>query len=642
MRRRRVNRRDDGITLFPFLAVLICTMGSLIVLLVIVVQQARANAVNVSQQRESQLQNAHRKLEELQERKDEFEWRIDVLESSRQQTAEQLQDRRRELSYLEHEILELSKQLDRAVAEAERIAQLENSQVADQEASRQEVEQLRDAIRRSLEELELARQDLADRQRSYSIVPYKGAHGTERRPVFIECLADRIILQPEGIELTSRDFREPLTDENPLAAALRAKREYLARTLQSADGDPYPLLIVRPDGAGSYAAARAAMKSWDAEFGYELVESDIQLNYPEPDKLLVKALEYTVREARERRRHLQAIAPARFGRRAPTTFTASRTGGFVRRGGGPNRGPQQPPGSFEGSVSGRGNSPTGGNGSYPPANLADVAPSLGDGNGQANQGWGSEGQPGNFQEGSANGVANDQFAGDPFDPSRNGTGTGNGYRDGGQEAINGPFDPSSNERLGQSDWNSDSTRSAGGSGSAQASRGANRSTASARGSSANNSTASSNSSASGSSQSSAANGSSGIGGLSGGIAPPTAIAQARGAEWGLPERSDSATGITRPIQLVISSNRLEMLPEDQRFGRPTRLAIQGSMREEIDQLITVVWKRMDNWGIAGAGMYWKPILSVQVRPGAEARFQEFDALMKNSGLVVQRKQNRTR
>jgi hypothetical protein len=81
-----------------------------------------------------------------------------------------------------------------------------------------------------------------------------------------------------------------------------------------------------------------------------------------------------------------------------------------------------------------------------------------------------------------------------------------------------------------------------------------------------------------------------------------------------------------------------MLPEDPRFGKSSRVAIDGPMRDEIDKLIPAIWKRMDGWGIAGAGMYWKPILSVQVRPGAESRFREFVALMKNSGLVVQRKQ----
>ncbi|MFM7846439.1 MAG: hypothetical protein ACKPEY_19705, partial [Planctomycetota bacterium] len=41
MRRAVFRRTSQGLALFPFLAVLICTMGSLIVLLVLVLQQAR-------------------------------------------------------------------------------------------------------------------------------------------------------------------------------------------------------------------------------------------------------------------------------------------------------------------------------------------------------------------------------------------------------------------------------------------------------------------------------------------------------------------------------------------------------------------------------------------------------------------------
>ena len=44
MRGRRTGKQTVGISLFPFLAVLICTMGTLIVLLVVMVQQARVQA----------------------------------------------------------------------------------------------------------------------------------------------------------------------------------------------------------------------------------------------------------------------------------------------------------------------------------------------------------------------------------------------------------------------------------------------------------------------------------------------------------------------------------------------------------------------------------------------------------------------
>lgn len=333
MTRRRRRRGNDGITLFPFLAVLICTMGSLIVLLVVVVQQAKANAESVARARQAQQEVDEQRRKELTEKKDEFDWRIEVLESSRQQTAEQLENRRRELSYLEQEIREVSEQLDAAVDEARRIAEQESNEEAKVAASQEQVEELRQRLERAEKDLELARDALAKRKPSYAIVAYDGPHGTERRPLFIECTGERVVLQPEGVELYSVDFQPPITDNNPLASALRAKREYLARTFRTEDDHPYPLIVVRPDGAQAYAAARMAMKSWDSEFGYELIDDEVELSYPKPDPALTEIVQDAVEEARFQRQQLRSIAPARFGRRQPATLTASRNGGFVSNGG---------------------------------------------------------------------------------------------------------------------------------------------------------------------------------------------------------------------------------------------------------------------------------------------------------------------
>ena len=91
MTRRRRNRGGDSMTLFPFLAVLICTMGSLIVLLVVVVQQARANAESVARVQQVEREKNEGQLKDLNLKKDEFTWRIEILESSQSQTAEELE-----------------------------------------------------------------------------------------------------------------------------------------------------------------------------------------------------------------------------------------------------------------------------------------------------------------------------------------------------------------------------------------------------------------------------------------------------------------------------------------------------------------------------------------------------------------------
>ena len=76
---------------------------------------------------------------------------------------------------------------------------------------------------------------------------------------------------------------------NPLAAALRAAREHLLaeREFDPQAGEPYPMLLVRPEGIAAYYAAREAMKSWGCDFGYELIGDDWKLAYPPPDPRLV-------------------------------------------------------------------------------------------------------------------------------------------------------------------------------------------------------------------------------------------------------------------------------------------------------------------------------------------------------------------
>ena len=54
------------------------------------------------------------------------------------------------------------------------------------------------------------------------------------------------------------------------------------------------------------------MKAWDEEFGYELVEGDIALQYPPADPVLREELERAVRDARQRQAALAAAMPSQF------------------------------------------------------------------------------------------------------------------------------------------------------------------------------------------------------------------------------------------------------------------------------------------------------------------------------------------
>ncbi|MBN8629173.1 MAG: hypothetical protein J0M17_27180, partial [Planctomycetes bacterium] len=114
------------------------------------------------------------------------------------------------------------------------------------------------------------------------------------------------------------------------------------------------------------------------------------------------------------------------------------------------------------------------------------------------------------------------------------------------------------------------------------------------------------------------------------------MARKRGKDWGLPEVAARSTPLTRPIQLYMSADQATLFSDR---GIPDKqVQFSGGTEESIDTLVAQVWDHVKGWGLAGRGMYWKPVLSVHVAPDGAARFNEFKQLMAGSGLEVVGKQ----
>jgi len=263
MRRHPATKSKVGVALFPFLAVLICTMGVLIVLLLIMVQMARVNASEVADD-SSQIE-----LPSAQQiAKEDHEWRYEVLEQQRDQVKDEVARRRLELSHLEEHIRELERRAKELQATADDLQQRLAGEGSSQDATRAELDQVQQDVDATKTALEAAQRKLAGQKASYAIIPYDGPNDTRRRPVYVECTGRGVILQPEGIVLTPSDFQGPQGPGNPLDAALRGTREYYVRAgMIAKGGEPYPLLVVRPSGIDAYAAARTAMSTWEHECG---------------------------------------------------------------------------------------------------------------------------------------------------------------------------------------------------------------------------------------------------------------------------------------------------------------------------------------------------------------------------------------
>lgn len=675
MRRRRNKGEDVGVTLFPFLAVLLCTMGTLIVLLLVITERAQ----NTTDEPPSPDTPAVAQFQSVEDDPTTWRKRAEQLAATREQVTAIVRDRRARLGFLEkttrdleNQIVELKARLD----EQERLAEANDEQVAKTEA---EVKRLEARAEQAAENLEAIRRENTNRPASFSIVPYDGPNSTPRKPVYIECRGNEVILQPEGIIFGPDDFVLATDAGNPLATVLRATREYLV-TNQSlgAQQEPYPLIVVRPDGVDAYYNVRQSLQGWTTDFGYELVNRDWTLKFPPPDPNLASTQFRALAEARLRQRALVAMLERKV-KKNPAYRPADRAG-IVREGDDRGFGAASIPyhgeeadtegGTLEGDLaSGRGGNGAGASGPSGTAR-SDAAPgSRGTGE-SGTTGTGTNGNgtgdfgTGDFGTGGTN--PRSTFAGNGPGATDQGSATHGGRTDGTADGTGGDVGARDRNLGGTSgspvagttgDQPYGDPRRSDGAGSNRELRPGQ---LGARSHDGTPSTGRGAASAPGGDASGDGTGSAG-GGMSGGSAgdasgssfssgapdtsirkdapkvDPDSLANRRGRDWGLRYAAPTATPVTRPLRIVCYGDRIIVLTDDPKRA-PKQIALKPQTRDSADDFIAAVWDEIKAWGIAGKGMYWRPILSFDVHAGGDRRYQEFARLLDGSGFEVRRRE----
>jgi len=301
----RSKRRGDNTApaLFPFLAVLLCTIGALVLILVITVANSHASA----------RKEAEESIAVIEDTTDIMEVVSVELEAQREDLKARVERRRRELADIEDHISRLTKSLDQLTSKIQRIHSDSSQTEADHSQKANEVAALQKEIDKKKRELMDEIEKQKKRKPAFAVIPYGGSNGTSRRPVYLECTKEGVVVQPEGLLISLNDLRPPFGPGNPLDAALRVLRQ----TYQQKDATfgitqpPYPLLIVRPDGIQTYALAREAMSGWDDQFGYELVDNEMELKFPPSPAGLKEQLVSTIDLAKRRQQALIAAMPRR-------------------------------------------------------------------------------------------------------------------------------------------------------------------------------------------------------------------------------------------------------------------------------------------------------------------------------------------
>lgn len=647
MSRQRTTQTIQKAPLFTFLDVLTCTMGLLILLLVAIARQSKLKSID-------QVESARSSAVATQAERDQLHEQLGNLQSSRDRRAQELAQRQAAL----RENKELVRRLREELAELERSAALLNQSLAAGGglSDPDEIAKLEARISELRSRLQTAREKGSSP--SYAIIPFLGPNETRRRPIYIECRRDRIVLQPEGVALTERDFDGPLDNSNALASVVRAAEQHLGRTSQTdlrEAGEPYPLLLVRPDGINSYYVARAALRGWGADFGYELIDGDWKLDFQQPNAGLASVEAKALEDSRERQKFLGYAGAGIGGGGAFSGDSRGQRGDFEQSDEEPRSG------RYRVAADGRVVREAGGYRSSRPrvggSRLSKYAEITGEGaegdaaHGSPKPGTGS----GTGQAGSRSSVAewNDPFVAPP------GSGISNGLT-GSRGTQSHAAKPGAGSDAQSSELTGSDAGDSGGKGG-----GGSATTAQAAGSAGAASAA--GSAAGGGPSLIAPNGtgqpaSNGGGSLMGSPADPTvasdqqgpqilpqkmfgqnhgrdggsasSLADSQGKNWALPDSSRGSIPVTRPINVEIQDDRVVVLPEVP--GGPGRreLAFAGPTSNAVTGLITAIWDRMDGWGIAGKGMYWRPELHVTTTPDGARRLAELKALLADSGVVI--------
>lgn len=285
-------RHKLEVSTFPFLAVLLCAMGSLILLLLVmdrrakIAARAKTNALQqavlakIDDEAKRRADEAERlwetqksKLHEMLRKEDEsLRVRKEQLDIAFAQTERDIQAGKSKLVDLERRLAEEQRRLLQDRDELVRFRQQlsasfkEKSESTSQEAVRlaRELQQLE----RLWEQMKQVRSQPRD---VFSLVPFKGKRGEKRAPVYVECVRGGLAVHPQKTILAVNDefdvarFRREV--ESRSSALVKEKKN------ASALDKPHVLFLVRPDGIASYHAAQSALSGFQIDFGYELVDA---------------------------------------------------------------------------------------------------------------------------------------------------------------------------------------------------------------------------------------------------------------------------------------------------------------------------------------------------------------------------------
>lgn len=379
---KRAQKSTNSVTLFPFLAVLVCAMGALILLLLVTTKRVREQALARQQAAEAPVEEpappepepadlpsqspepegpelAGPSIPEPLPPPDysELEQKVAALRDSRDALRNDVDGAQARVAAAQADVARAEarlRELQRGVrtVDAATVARSRTAAAVVNERTALDAD-----IAYARKKITDLRQQHEQAKSEFAFVPFDPLSGTTRRPIYIECTVDGLRILPEDVFLADRDL-DGFTDRfNPLLVGATALTQYwlgqLAEQPDKPDATPpYVLLLVRPNGSVAYYAARRYLAHLGQPFGYELIDDAYPLHMPPPDPQAKLVLERAVRETVASRDQVLASLAARGGLRGKVIEFDPLEGKAVERetaGAGP-RNPLRMPASPDGPL----------------------------------------------------------------------------------------------------------------------------------------------------------------------------------------------------------------------------------------------------------------------------------------------------
>lgn len=334
-----------SVTLFPFLAVLVCAMGSLILLLLVMTRKIREDQQTGRQpvERPVAVAPAAPQVPEFIDRTAELQQLAEetaALENStqsqqqivsrlRQEVAEQrslVATRRAELSGLRATLADKAKATpkdDNTAAEIESLQAEERRLTALLSAAETALLDKRDALARAEDELKETELRLFEKSSALVALRQKAAQaeaaaarstgtetlleftnptGTSRLPIVIDVTRNGYEVLPIGLKISAADMEQFPVRDNPLLSAVYAVHRH--RSSDSVVVEPYVLLLVRPGGSLPFYGAQRIFQEARIHYGYELLQPDSQLLVGHSDPAELPAVQRALTDVFRRRETL--------------------------------------------------------------------------------------------------------------------------------------------------------------------------------------------------------------------------------------------------------------------------------------------------------------------------------------------------